>query len=88
MGPWVHLFACIESNEYSNRRVADRQALLRSHVIHNEIALEFVLRDKNYGEKYLPDSFLPYIFLPHDVSSDKCQLMAWQLFQKAKTESL
>lgn len=54
MGPWVHFFACTESNEYSNRRVADRQALLGSHVIPNEIALEFVLIDKNYGEKYLP----------------------------------
>lgn len=54
MGPWVQFVACKESNEYSNRGVSDRQALLRSHAMHNEIALKFVLRNKNYREKDLP----------------------------------
>lgn len=56
-GPMSTFFACTESNEYSNRRVADGQALLRSHMVHNKIAFKIVLRDKNCGEKYLPDFF-------------------------------
>lgn len=83
-GSMSTFFACTESNEYSNRR-ADKQALLRSRVMHNESALKFVLRDKNYGEKYLPDFFFTLNF-------DASQCQFWQIsaagFQKAKTKSL
>lgn len=79
---WVHgyiFFACTKSNECSNRRVADRQALLRSHVMHNEDALKFVLRDKNYGEKYLPD----LVFFTLNFDASWCQF--WQISADGST---
>lgn len=72
-------FACTKSNECSNRRVADRQALLRSHVMHNEDALKFVLRDKNYGEKYLPD----LVFFTLNFDASRCQF--WQISADGST---
>lgn len=59
-GSMVTFSACTRSDEYSNRRMADGQALLRSHVMHSKNALKILLRDKNYGEKNLPKFF----FLP------------------------